>query len=151
MRNDTDNSFLRACVMLDMAALMASKSAEGRCLAGGVRAELRALAAQMGAVLARIDAECRRSACRLAVALAEGPDARQREALAALETLDGAAFETVYLAKFVLEAQLELMRLCDIELRHGADEGLRTAAGRWLLDLREALAPARRLYFAPAG
>jgi predicted outer membrane protein len=140
-----DGQFLCKAAMLNMTALEAGHCAEFQSEDTG----LRGLAAQMVVVLGRIDSECRQLAERHAAPVAEALDAEHRSQLAALQRLDGAAFERSYLRKYAMEAPLELIRLCGCQLTQGSDEGLRAAAGRWMQDLRTAVTLARQFYFAP--
>lgn len=139
-----DRQFLCKATILALTILQASRLAR-HCHNLG----LRSLAEQSVRVLGRIDGESRRLARRLAVPVAERLDLEHRTQLAALKQLGGAAFEQMYLRKFAMETQLELIQLCGKELTDGASEILRETAGRWMQDLRSVVAPARRLYFAP--
>jgi len=142
----TDGQFLRQAVMLTMTALEAGHNAQFRC----EDTEVHRLAEQLVIILGRIDSEMRQMAKRGAIPVAEQLDHKHRTRLAVLEHLHGAAFARMYLHRFAIEAPLELMRLCGMELANGSDESLRAAAGKWLQDLRNALALARGVYFAPA-
>jgi predicted outer membrane protein len=142
-----DSRFLCKAVMLNMTALEAGHCAEFQSDDAG----LRGLAGQMVVILGRIDTEGRQLAKRYAVPVVEQLNHQHRSELAALEGLGGSEFGQVYLRKFAIEAQLELIRLCGAELTHGSVEGLRAAAGNWLQDLRGALMLSRRLYFSPTA
>lgn len=142
----TDGQFLRQAVMLNMTALEAGHNAQFQC----DDTELHRLAEQLVIVLGRIDSEMRQMAKRSAIPVAEQLDHAHRARLAMLERLHGAAFAQMYLHRFAIEAPLELIRLCGMELANGSDESLRVAAGKWLQDLRNALTLARGVYFASA-
>lgn len=141
MTNTTDKDFLRSLSLLNMAALEASHSAEFLC----VDTELRSLAEQLVIILGRIYSECRSLAQGCGVTLSEDLDGGHRDELAALERMRGAAFEQAYLRKYAIDAQLELIRLCEREVRQGSDPAVASSAEKWLADLRSALALARSL------